>query len=108
MEKRVLNDEFEKIKDYWSPCTLGYVDNYAIKIAKMQGEFPWHQHENEDEFFLVVKGSLIIQLRDKDVHLNEGEFFIVPKQTEHRPIATQEVWVMLFEAVTTKQYGDGE
>ena len=75
-------------------------------LAKLKGDFVWHTHENEDELFFVVKGNLVIKLRDHDVHLSAGEFYIVPKGVEHFPVAKEEVQVMLLEPKTTKHTGD--
>lgn len=105
-DKISLEKAFQKIKDYWSPVTLGRVDNYEIKIAKIKGEFPWHTHENEDEFFYVVKGGMVIRMRDRNVLLNEDEFFVVPKGIEHSTASDNETWIMMFEASSTQQYGN--
>jgi mannose-6-phosphate isomerase-like protein (cupin superfamily) len=80
-------------------------DQY-VKIAKLQGEFVWHQHEAEDELFMVIKGGLTIKLRDRDIILEEGEFIIVPRGVEHKPVAEREAYVLMFEPKTTLNTGD--
>jgi mannose-6-phosphate isomerase-like protein (cupin superfamily) len=77
-----------------------------VKLAKLHGEFVWHHHENEDELFLVVKGTLTIKLRERDLTLREGEFVIIPKGVEHLPVAEEEVWIMLLEPKTTSNTGN--
>ncbi|MBI4640478.1 MAG: cupin domain-containing protein, partial [Candidatus Tectomicrobia bacterium] len=83
MEKVNLTQKFRHFQDYWSPKIVGELNDSHIKLAKLKGEFIWHHHEKEDELFLVVKGRLLIKLRDQDIWLEEGEFFIVPKGVEH-------------------------
>jgi mannose-6-phosphate isomerase-like protein (cupin superfamily) len=101
-----LNQKFALIQDYWNPRIAGELNDSYIKLVKLKGEFVWHQHEQEDELFLVVKGHLLIKLRDRDIHLNEGEFVIIPKGVEHLPIAEEEVHVLLLEPKTTVNTGD--
>jgi len=96
-EKVNLKEKFDLFDATWSPKILGEVNNSHVKIVKAKGEFDWHRHENEDEFFLVVKGQLHIKMKDKEVVLNEGEFFIVPKGTDHMPYAKAEAHILLFE-----------
>jgi mannose-6-phosphate isomerase-like protein (cupin superfamily) len=83
--------------DLWNPRIVGEVNGQHIKVTKLQGEFVWHAHDNEDELFLVVKGKLVIELRDGSVTLGPGEFVVIPKGVEHRPIAAEETHVVLFE-----------
>ena len=83
MESINLTDKFDLIDEYWSPKIVGELNGQYVKLAKLRGEFIWHHHEDEDELFLVVKGRLIIKLRDQDVALEEGEFFIIPRGIEH-------------------------
>ena len=97
MDKVNIRDKFALFDAYWTPKILGEVNNSYVKIFKAKGEFVWHSHENEDEFFLVIKGQLCIKLRGKEIVLNEGEFFIVPKGIEHMPYAKEEAHVLLFE-----------
>ena len=92
-----LAEKFALINEHWRPKVVGELNGQEIKLVKFQGEFPWHHHENEDEMFLAMKGSFRIEFRDKTVELKEGEFIIVPKGIEHRPIAETEVEVLLFE-----------
>ena len=92
-----LKEKFRLIDAYWTPKILGEVNGSYVKIFKAKGEFVWHRHEHEDEFFLVVRGQLNIKLRDREIHLKEGEFFIVPKGVDHLPYADGEAHVLLFE-----------
>jgi mannose-6-phosphate isomerase-like protein (cupin superfamily) len=106
MEKANLSEKFSLFSDPWSPKIVGEVNDSYVKLAKLKGEFVWHHHEREDEMFLVVKGSLLIRLRDRDIRLMEGEFAIIPKGVEHLPIAQEEVHVLLLEPKTTLNTGD--
>ncbi len=101
-----LNQKFALFQQYWSPKIAGELNDSYIKLAKLKGEFVWHQHENEDELFLVVKGHLLIKLRDRDIRLQEGEFVIIPKGVEHLPIAEEEVHVLLLEPKSTVNTGN--
>jgi mannose-6-phosphate isomerase-like protein (cupin superfamily) len=92
-----LQEKFALINEHWRPKVVGELNGQEVKLVKFQGEFPWHKHENEDEMFMAMKGSFRIEFRDKTVELSEGEFVIVPKGVEHRPIAETEVEVLLFE-----------
>ena len=103
-----LSEKFDLINEYWSPRLVGELNNQAVKIAKLKGEFIWHHHENEDEMFFVVKGELTIKLKDQDINLKENEFFIIPKGVEHKPVAKNEVWVMMFEPIGTINTGNIE
>ena len=106
MEKINLLQKFELIEDYWNPRVAGQLNGQEVKLVKFMGEFIWHHHEQEDELFLVVKGSFNMELRDKTIELNEGEMLIVPRGVEHRPVAKEEVWVMLFEPASTLNTGN--
>lgn len=106
MEKVNIDQKLGLIKDYWNPGIAGELNGQQVKLAKLKGEFIWHKHENEDEMFFVIEGKLRIELRDGIVELNENEFLIVPKGVEHRPVAEQEVSIMLFEPLTTLNTGD--
>jgi mannose-6-phosphate isomerase-like protein (cupin superfamily) len=106
MQKVNLNDKFDLINEYWQPRVAGELNGQQIKIAKLKGEFIWHHHENEDEFFMVIKGNLKIALPEQEISLDEGEFFIVPRGIEHKPIADEEVWVMMFEPTGTLNTGN--
>lgn len=106
MKKVSLAEKFAQFDDKWSPKLVGSVDDYDVKVVKVQGEFTWHKHDNEDEMFLVVGGNMTILLRDREVDLQEGEFFVVPKGVEHCPKADQEAHVMLFERRGVVNTGD--
>ena len=106
MDSINLADKFDLIQEYWSPKIVGELNGQHIKLAKLIGEFIWHHHEDEDELFLVVKGRLIIKLRGQDVALREGEFFIVPRGIEHKPVAEEEVHVLLLEPKSTLNTGN--
>jgi mannose-6-phosphate isomerase-like protein (cupin superfamily) len=92
-----LAQKFSQFSDYWSPKIIAEVNDFHVKLVKLKGEFVWHQHEHEDELFLVVKGTLLIKLRDRDIWLREGELAVIPKGVEHLPIADDEVHVILLE-----------
>jgi mannose-6-phosphate isomerase-like protein (cupin superfamily) len=101
-----LNDKFKLFAEHWKPKIAGEVNDAYVKLVKFKGEFLWHQHEAEDELFLVVKGNMTIKLRDRDLQLSEGEFAIIPRGVEHMPVAEEEVHVMLIESKTTLNTGD--
>jgi mannose-6-phosphate isomerase-like protein (cupin superfamily) len=106
MNRVSLTEKFALIGEHWSPKVVGELNGQYVKLAKLKGEFVWHRHEVEDELFLVVKGRLVIELREKDVILEEGEFLIVPRGVEHKPVAEEEVQVLLFEPISTVNTGD--
>ena len=106
MGKVNLADKFGKFDDLWSPKLVGELNENYIKLAKGKGELDWHSHANEDEFFLVVSGHLDIHLRDGLISLDPGEFFVVPKGVEHRPVAANGAEIMLIEPKETKHTGD--
>lgn len=106
MNKINLKQKFELFNDHWSPKIVGEVGDQYIKLAKVQGEFVWHKHDNEDELFLVVKGKLTIKMRDGDVELTDGELFVVPKGVEHCPVAEEETHIVLFEPKATAHTGE--
>ena len=97
MENVNIAQKLSLFQEYWSPRIAGELNDSCVKLAKLKGEFVWHHHEAEDELFLVVKGYLLIKLRDRDILLEEGEFMIIPKGVEHLPIAKEEVQVLLLE-----------
>lgn len=101
-----LDAQFAELTDFWSPRVIGRVNDQYVKIAKLQGEFVWHAHEQEDELFLVVRGQLRIQLEDGIVELGPGQFAVVPRGVRHNPMAAEECWVMLVETVSTRHTGD--
>jgi mannose-6-phosphate isomerase-like protein (cupin superfamily) len=108
MESINVREKLNLIDDHWNPRIIGELNGQQVKVAKIEGEFVWHNHKNEDELFYIIKGKLIIEFRDKEVELNEGEMIIVPKGVDHKPIAEQEVWIMLFEPKNIKHTGDVE
>ena len=106
MEKVNLAQKFTLFQDHWNPRIVGELHDCYIKLVKVQGEFVWHQHETEDEFFLVVQGKLRLKLRDREIVLEPGEFFVVPKGVEHCPVAEEETQVVLLEPKTVLNTGD--
>lgn len=105
MSKVNLADKFAKFDDIWSPKLVGELNENYVKLAKGMGELDWHSHDNEDEFFLVVSGHLDIHLRDKVISLDPGEFFVVPKGVEHRPVANEGAEIVLIEPKETLHTG---
>lgn len=105
---KVINilEKFNLFNEHWTPKKIGELNGQQLLLAKLKGEFIWHTHENEDELFFIIKGCLKIELRDKIIELNEGEIFIIPKGTEHKPIAKEEVHVLLFEPLAIKHTGN--
>jgi mannose-6-phosphate isomerase-like protein (cupin superfamily) len=103
-----VESAFDRVTDYWSPKVIGRVNDQYLKVATLLGEFVRHQHDDEDELFLVVRGRLTLELDDGRVVVGPGEFYVVPKGTPHRPVAEEECWVLLVETVTTKHTGDVE
>jgi mannose-6-phosphate isomerase-like protein (cupin superfamily) len=103
-----LAEKLALISEHWRPKVVGELNGQEVKLVKFQGEFPWHRHEREDELFLALKGSFRIEFRDKTVDLNEGEFVIVPRGVEHRPVAEREVEVLLFEPQNVLNTGNIE
>jgi mannose-6-phosphate isomerase-like protein (cupin superfamily) len=108
IEKVNLAQKFGLFNDYWSPKIAGELNDSHVKLAKLHGEFVWHHHEAEDELFLVVKGRLLIKLRDRDIWLDEGEFVIIPRGVEHLPVAEEEVHLLLLEPKSTLNTGNVE
>lgn len=106
MEKVNLEEKFALINEHWRPKVVGELNNQEVKLVKFQGAFPWHHHENEDEMFLAMKGNFRIEFRDRTVELTPGEFVIVPRGVEHRPVADEEVEVLLFEPANVKNTGN--
>ena len=101
-----LNEKFRSFSDQWSPKVLGEVNDCAIKVAKIKGEFIWHHHDNEDELFLVVKGTLRLKFKAHEAVVKEGEFVIVPRGVEHLPVADEETHILLIEPKTTLNTGN--
>ena len=106
MESINIHQKLSLFSDYWNPRVIGDLNGQQVKIAKLKGEFIWHKHDNEDELFYVIKGILKMEFRDKTVQINENEFIIVPRGIEHKPVAENEVWLMLFEPGTTLNTGN--
>ena len=105
LAKIALADAFSRFSDTWSPKIAADVNDMQVKVAKLEGEFVWHHHENEDELFLVVTGALRIELEDGAVELGPGELVVVPRGVEHRPVALPRADVLLFEKATTVNTG---
>ena len=105
---QVINiaDKFSLFHEHWQPKIVGDLNDSYVKLAKLHGEFVWHHHPHEDEMFLVITGSLIIKLRDRDLHIQPGEFIIIPRSVEHLPIAEEEVQVLLLEPKSTLNTGN--
>jgi mannose-6-phosphate isomerase-like protein (cupin superfamily) len=101
-----IESRFDDVTELWSPKVIGRVNDQYVKIARLQGEFVWHSHEDEDELFQVIRGTMRIQLEDGDVTLGPGELVVVPRGVRHNPVAAEECWVMLIEPVSTKHTGD--
>jgi mannose-6-phosphate isomerase-like protein (cupin superfamily) len=106
IEKINIKEKLSLFNDYWSPKIAGELNDQHVKLVKFKGEFSWHHHDNEDEMFLVIKGKFRMDLSDKSIEINEGEFIIIPKGVEHKPVADEEVHVMLFEPSTTLNTGN--
>ncbi|MBW4514333.1 MAG: cupin domain-containing protein [Timaviella obliquedivisa GSE-PSE-MK23-08B] len=108
MEKVNLAEKLAVFADHWNPKIVGELNGQQVKLVKFQGEFVWHHHDTEDELFLVVQGRFRMEFRDRQVWLEAGEFIIVPHGVEHRPVAEEEVHVLLFEPATTLNTGNAE
>ena len=106
MEKVNIEAKLSQFHDHWNPRIVGDLNGQHVKLVKFQGEFVWHHHDNEDELFLVVKGRFRMDFRDRHVWLDEGEFLIVPRGVDHRPVALEEVHVLLFEPASTLNTGN--
>ena len=106
MEKVKLSERFAAISEFWSPVVAAELNGQQVKLAKFKGEFEWHSHSQEDELFLVVNGSIRIDLRDGPIDLSAGEMLVVRRGVEHRPIAQSEAEVVLFEPASTVRTGD--
>ncbi len=107
-DKVSLTEKLSLINKHWTPKIVGELNGQHVKLVKLKGEFVWHDHKDADELFLVIKGNITIELRSSSVELNEGEFFIVPRGVEHRPIAEQEAHILLFEPAGTLNTGATE
>lgn len=107
MNKKNILEKFSQFDEYWTPKIIGELNGQHVKLAKLKGEFVWHSHEHEDELFMIFKGSLTMEFRDRVEYLNEGDMLIVPKGVEHNPKTKndEEAWVLLFEPIATKHTG---
>lgn len=106
METVNIAEKLTLFSEYWSPKIVGELNGQQVKLVKLKGEFVWHKHDHEDELFFVIKGKLQMFFRDRIEIIGENEFLIVPKGVEHKPVAEEEVHVMLFEPATTLNTGD--
>lgn len=106
IDKVSIPAKLAQFSDYWNPRIVGELNQQQVKLVKFKGEFVWHHHEHEDELFLVLEGEFDMEFRDKTIHLNKNDFLIVPKGVEHRPVASQEVSVLLFEPASTLNTGN--
>ena len=105
MKKINISQKLAQFNDHWNPRIIGELNKQHVKLAKIKGEFIWHKHDDEDEMFLVLKGTLKIEFRDRTETIQENEIIIVPKGVEHKPIAEEEVSIVLFEPATTISTG---
>jgi mannose-6-phosphate isomerase-like protein (cupin superfamily) len=101
-----LAEKLARFTDHWSPKIVSRFNGHDVMVVKVKGEFVWHSHPDTDDFFLVLKGALTIQLRDGDVHLGPGDLYVVPKGVEHRPVADEETHLLLIEPQGTPNTGD--
>lgn len=108
MDKVNIKEKLASFQSYWDPKIVGELNGQYVKLVKFKGEFVWHHHDNEDELFMTIRGSFEMQYRDRSEIINEGEFVIVPRGVEHRPVAEDEVHVLLFEPATTLNTGNVE
>ena len=106
MEKINLKQKFSLFQDRWSPKIVGELNGQYVKLAKVKGEFQWHHHDDEDELFLVVKGTFTMRLKDGDLRIGEGELIIIPRGVEHCPVAEEEAHILLFEPKSTLNTGN--
>ena len=106
MEKVNLSEKMARVHDYWNPRIVGELNDSYVKVVKLQGEFVWHHHDDEDELFWVIRGTLRMDFRDRQVSINPGEFLIVPRGVDHRPVADEEVHLVLLEPKTTLNTGN--
>jgi mannose-6-phosphate isomerase-like protein (cupin superfamily) len=106
VDKVNVREKLALFDDHWSPRVVGELNGQHVKLVKFRGEFVWHKHDQEDELFLVVKGRFLMEFRDRDVPMEEGEFLVVPRGVEHRPVAEEEAHVLLFEPASTLNTGD--
>ncbi len=108
MKKVNIDEKLSTFSDHWNPRIIGELNGQYVKAVKLKGEFVWHHHDNEDELFLVIKGILRMEFRDRIEEVGEGEFIIVPRGVEHKPVANEEVHILLFEPASTLNTGNVE
>ena len=108
IQKINIGDKLNLFSDHWKPRIIAELNSQHVKLVKFQGEFIWHKHDEEDEMFLVICGNFIMELRDQAIALFPGEFIVIPKGIEHKPVAKEEVHVLLFEPATTLNTGNKE
>ena len=101
-----IGDKFHLFQEHWQPKIVGELNDFYVMLVKLEGEFVWHHHEQEDEMFFVVKGELLMRLREKEIMVKEGEFIIIPKGVEHLPVANDEVHILLVEPKSTLNTGN--
>jgi mannose-6-phosphate isomerase-like protein (cupin superfamily) len=106
MEKVNIADKFAKISEHWKPHIAAELNGQMVKLVKTKGEFVFHRHDHEDELFLVVKGRLRMEFLDRHEWIEEGEFIVIPRGVEHRPVADEECWILLFEPASTLNTGN--
>ena len=106
IQKINIKEKFDVFSDYWNPRVVGKLNGQLVKLVKFKGEFVWHKHDHEDEMFLIINGEFNMELRDKTLTISKGDFIIIPKGTKHRPVANNEVHVMLFEPESTLNTGN--
>lgn len=106
MDKVNISEKLSQFKDYYNPRIIGELNGQQVKAVKIKGEFVWHHHDHEDELFLVIQGKLKMEFRDKTVEVSPGEFIIVPRGVEHKPVADEEVHMLLFEPASTLNTGN--
>src|ERR1700739_1652868 len=106
MHKVNIDEKFAKISEYWNPYIAAELNGQLVQFDKLLGEFVFHRHENEDEMFLVVKGRFRMEFRDRHEWIEEGEFIVVPRGVEHKPVADEECWILLFEPASTLNTGN--
>ena len=101
-----IEEKFSLFTQHWTPKIISELNGQQVKLAKVKGEFVWHDHTNEDELFLVIKGELSLEFRDRSESVKQGQMIVVPKGVEHKPVAEEECWIMLFEPASTAHTGD--
>ena len=101
-----LQEKFSKITEYWTPKIIAESNGHYVKITKVKGEFVWHDHKNEDELFIIIKGKLLLHFRDRVVEMNPGEIYVIPRGEEHKPVAEEETHILYIEPKETKHTGE--